>query len=68
MFYSNRELEKQRQQEWEQARIAEMNSQKQREQERVLKLKGHNTNLTVELSTLNEKVRNFYFKIILYKI
>lgn len=47
----------QRQQEWEQARIAEMNAQKQREQERVLKQKAHNTQLNVELSTLNEKVR-----------
>jgi len=51
-----RELEKQRQQEWEQARIAEMNAQKEREQERVLKQKAHNTQLNVELSTLNEKV------------
>lgn len=42
--------------EWEQARIADLNSQKQREQERVLKQKAHNTNLNVELSTLNEKV------------
>lgn len=51
-----RELEKQRLLEWEQARIAELNSQKQREQERVLKQKAHNTQLNVELSTLNEKV------------
>ena len=51
-----RELEKQRQQEWEKQRIAEMNSQKMREQEKVLKLKAQNQTLSVELSTLTEKV------------
>ncbi|XP_034668942.1 intersectin-1 isoform X3 [Drosophila subobscura] len=55
---ARKELEKQRQQEWEQARIAEMNAQKQREQERVLKQKAHNTQLNVELSTLNEKIKD----------
>lgn len=59
-----RELEKQRLLEWEQARIAELNSQKQREQERVLKQKAHNTQLNVELSTLNEKV--FIVKCIIF--
>ncbi|XP_033173839.1 intersectin-2 isoform X2 [Drosophila mauritiana] len=54
---ARKELEKQRQQEWEQARIAEMNAQKEREQERVLKQKAHNTQLNVELSTLNEKIK-----------
>lgn len=34
-----------------------MNAQKEREQERVLKQKAHNTQLNVELSTLNEKAR-----------
>lgn len=51
-----RELEKQRQKEWEQQRIAEMQAQKEREQEKVLKQKAHNQTLNVELSTLNEKV------------
>ncbi|XP_037709213.1 intersectin-2 isoform X3 [Drosophila subpulchrella] len=55
---ARKELEKQRQQEWEQARIAEMNAQKEREQERVLKQKAHNTQLNVELSTLNEKIKD----------
>ncbi|XP_004521766.1 intersectin-1 isoform X2 [Ceratitis capitata] len=55
---ARKELEKQRQMEWEQARIAEMNAQKQREQERVLKQKAHNTQLNVELSTLNEKIKD----------
>ncbi|KRJ98826.1 uncharacterized protein Dyak_GE13003, isoform D [Drosophila yakuba] len=54
---ARKELEKQRQQEWEQARIAEMNAQKEKEQERVLKQKAHNTQLNVELSTLNEKIK-----------
>lgn len=53
-------MEKQRLLEWEQARITELNAQKQREQERVLKQKAHNTQLNVELSTLNEKVKNYY--------
>ncbi|XP_037960545.1 intersectin-1 isoform X2 [Teleopsis dalmanni] len=60
---ARKELEKQRQLEWEQARIAEMNSQKQREQERVLKHKAHNTQLNVELSTLNEKIKELSQKI-----
>ncbi|XP_051858891.1 intersectin-1 isoform X3 [Drosophila albomicans] len=60
---ARKELEKQRQQEWEQARIAEMNAQKQREQERVLKQKAHNTQLNVELSTLNEKIKDLSQKI-----
>ncbi|KAM8716657.1 hypothetical protein ACLKA7_003524 [Drosophila subpalustris] len=60
---ARKELEKQRQQEWEQARIADMNAQKQREQERVLKQKAHNTQLNVELSTLNEKIKDLSQKI-----
>ncbi|XP_030569048.1 intersectin-1 isoform X3 [Drosophila novamexicana] len=60
---ARKELEKQRQQEWEQARIAEMNAQKQREQERVLKQKAHNTQLNVELSTLNERIKDLSQKI-----
>ncbi|XP_017464237.1 PREDICTED: intersectin-1 isoform X2 [Rhagoletis zephyria] len=60
---ARKELEKQRQMEWEQARIAEMNAQKQREQERVLKQKAHNTQLNVELSTLNEKIKDLSQKI-----
>ncbi|XP_015021343.2 intersectin-2 isoform X2 [Drosophila mojavensis] len=60
---ARKELEKQRQQEWEQSRIAEMNAQKQREQERVLKQKAHNTQLNVELSTLNEKIKDLSQKI-----
>lgn len=53
-------MEKQRLLEWEQSRITELNAQKQREQERVLKQKAHNTQLNVELSTLNEKVQNHF--------
>ncbi|XP_018798464.1 PREDICTED: intersectin-1 isoform X3 [Bactrocera latifrons] len=60
---ARKELEKQRQMEWEQSRIAEMNAQKQREQERVLKQKAHNTQLNVELSTLNEKIKDLSQKI-----
>ncbi|XP_030380482.1 intersectin-1 isoform X2 [Scaptodrosophila lebanonensis] len=60
---ARKELEKQRQQEWEQARIAEMNAQKEREQDRVLKQKAHNTQLNIELSTLNEKIKDLSQKI-----
>lgn len=54
--------------EWEQSRIAEMNAQKQREQERVLKQKAHNTQLNVELSTLNEKVNAHYQQLNMQKL
>ncbi|XP_037882780.1 intersectin-1 isoform X1 [Glossina fuscipes] len=60
---ARKELEKQRLMEWEQQRIAELNSQKQREQERVLKQKAQNTQLNVELSTLNEKIKDLSQKI-----
>ena len=68
LLFFCRELEKQRQMEWEQSRISEMNAQKQREQERVLKQKAHNTQLNVELSTLNEKVNAHYQQLNMQKL
>lgn len=54
---ARKEMEKQRQLEWEKQRIAEMQQQRQREQEKLLKLKAQNQTYNVELSTLNEKIK-----------
>lgn len=56
-------MEKQRQLEWEKQRIAEMQLQRQREQEKVLKLKAQNQSYTIELGTLNEKIKELSQKI-----
>lgn len=56
-------MEKQRQLEWEKQRIAEMQLQRQREQEKVLKLKAQNQSFTIELSTLNDKIKELSQKI-----
>ncbi|KAG4066602.1 hypothetical protein HA402_007238 [Bradysia odoriphaga] len=60
---ARKEMEKQRQLEWEKQRIAEMQLQRQREQEKVLKLKAQNQSFTIELSTLNDKVKDLSQKI-----
>lgn len=56
-------MEKQRQLEWEKTRIAEMQLHRQREQEKVLKLKAQNQTYTIELGTLNEKIKELSQKI-----
>lgn len=56
-------MEKQRQLEWEKQRIAEMQLQRQREQEKVLKLKAQNQSFTIELTTLNDKIKDLSQKI-----
>lgn len=60
---ARKELEKQRQIEWDNQRIQEMQQQRQREQENVLKLKAQNQQYTIELGTLNEKVKELSQKI-----
>lgn len=60
---ARKEMEKQRQIEWENQRIAEMQQQRQREQEKVLKLKAQNQTHTIELESLNEKVKELSQKI-----
>lgn len=60
---ARKEMEKQRQIEWENQRISEMQQQRQREQEKVLKLKAQNQTCTIELSTLNEKIKELSQKI-----
>lgn len=56
-------MERQRQLEWEKQRLQELQLQRQREQENVLKLKAKNQSLTIELSSLNEQVRELSQKI-----
>jgi uncharacterized coiled-coil DUF342 family protein len=58
-----RQLEEQRQKEWEAQKIAEMQQQRQREQDNVLKLKAQNQSLSVELSTFNERIKELSQKI-----
>lgn len=60
---ARKELEKQRQIEWENNRIQEMQQQRQREQEKVLKLKAQNQQHTIELGSLNDKVKELSQKI-----
>lgn len=60
---ARKELEKQRQNEWENQRIQEMQQHRQREQEKVLKLKAQNQQHTIELGTLNDKVKELSQKI-----
>lgn len=49
--------------EWEKQRLQELQQQRQKEQENVLKLKAKNQSLTIELSTLNEQVKELSQKI-----
>lgn len=60
---ARKEMEKQRQLEWEKQRISEMQQQRQREQEKLLKLKAQNQTANIELSTLNEKIKELSQKI-----
>ncbi|KAL3284526.1 hypothetical protein HHI36_018684 [Cryptolaemus montrouzieri] len=60
---ARKEMERQRQLEWEKQRLQELQMQRQREQENVLKLKAKNQSLTIELSTLNEQVKDLSQKI-----
>ena len=56
-------MERQRQLEWEKQRLQELQQQRQREQENVLKLKAKNQSLTIELSSLNDQVKDLSQKI-----
>ncbi|KAB0793537.1 hypothetical protein PPYR_13157 [Photinus pyralis] len=60
---ARREMERQRQLEWEKQRSQELQQQRQREQEAVLKLKAKNQSLTIELSSLNENIKELSQKI-----
>lgn len=56
-------MEKQRQLEWEGQKLQEMEQERQKEQDRLLKLKGHNQTLTIELESLSTKVKELSQKI-----
>nr|CAH7740527.1 unnamed protein product [Callosobruchus chinensis] len=60
---ARREMERQRQLEWEKQRLQELQQQRQREQENVLKLKAKNQTLTIELTSLNEQIKQLSQKI-----
>lgn len=58
LFYANkyREMERQRQMEWENQKLQDLQQLRQKEQENILRLKAQNQSLTIELTTLNDKV------------
>ncbi|XP_018567623.1 intersectin-1 isoform X2 [Anoplophora glabripennis] len=60
---ARKEMERQRQLEWEKQRLQDLQQQRQREQENVLKLKAKNQSLTIELSSLNDQVKELSQKI-----
>ncbi|KAJ8949978.1 hypothetical protein NQ318_002387 [Aromia moschata] len=60
---ARKEMERQRQLEWEKQRLQELQNQRQREQENVLKLKAKNQSLSIELTSLNDQVKELSQKI-----
>ncbi|CAH1112689.1 unnamed protein product [Psylliodes chrysocephalus] len=60
---ARKEMERQRQLEWEKQRLQELQNQRQREQETVLKLKAKNQSLTIDLTALNDQVKELSQKI-----
>lgn len=60
---ARKEMEKQRQIEWENQQLQKMQQLRQQEQEKLLKLKAQNQTYTIELGSLNEKVKELSQKI-----
>ncbi|XP_015589739.1 intersectin-1 isoform X6 [Cephus cinctus] len=60
---ARKEMERQRQLEWEKQKSQELQAQRQKEQDILLKLKAKNQSLTIELGTLNDKVKELSQKI-----
>ncbi|XP_058804871.1 intersectin-1 isoform X2 [Phymastichus coffea] len=60
---ARKEMERQRQLEWETQKMQELQARRQQEQDSLLKLKAKNQTLTIELGTLNEKVKELSQKI-----
>ncbi|CAB0042601.1 unnamed protein product, partial [Trichogramma brassicae] len=60
---ARKEMERQRQLEWENNKSQELQSQRQKEQDELLKLKGKNQSLTIDLGSLNDKVKELSQKI-----
>lgn len=56
-------MEKQRQIEWENQQLQKMQQMRQQEQEKLLKLKAQNQTYTIELGSLNDKVKELSQKI-----
>lgn len=56
-------MEKQRQLEWENQQLQKMQQLRQQEQEKLLKLKAQNQTYTIELGSLNDKVKELSQKI-----
>lgn len=56
-------MEKQRQIEWENQQLQKMQQLRQQEQEKLLKLKAQNQTYTIDLGSLNEKVKELSQKI-----
>ncbi|XP_031632299.1 intersectin-1 [Contarinia nasturtii] len=60
---ARKEMEKQRQIEWENQQLQKMQQSRQQEQEKLLKLKAQNQTYTIELGSLNDKVKELSQKI-----
>lgn len=60
---ARKEMEKQRQIEWENQQLQKMQQSRQQEQEKLLKLKAQNQTFTIELGSLNDKVKELSQKI-----
>ncbi|XP_043682833.1 intersectin-1 isoform X8 [Vespula pensylvanica] len=60
---ARKEMERQRHLEWEKQKSQELQAQRQKEQDVLLKLKAKNQTLTIELGTLNDKVKELSQKI-----
>lgn len=60
---ARKEMERQRQLEWEKQKSQELEAQRQKEQDNLLKLKAKNQSLTIELGTLNDRVKELSQKI-----
>ncbi|XP_023246440.1 intersectin-1 isoform X2 [Copidosoma floridanum] len=60
---ARKEMERQRQLEWEKQKSQELQTQRQKEQDILLKLKAKNQTLTIELGSLNDRVKELSQKI-----
>ncbi|XP_051159795.1 intersectin-1 isoform X3 [Leptopilina boulardi] len=60
---ARKEMERQRQLEWENQKSQELQTQRQKEQDILLKLKAKNQTLSIELGSLNDRVKELSQKI-----
>ena len=59
---ARREMERQRQLEWQKQRLQELQHQKHKEQEKLALLRANHQRLQVELLSLDDKVTLYNFK------